>query len=89
MWVLKGTTGSTLPAGPMVPRRSQPASWTHRVPRVEWEKPTVLSGWKSCWKKKVKINMEDNKEGLEDDFPLQIGDFSGSMPIFRGVSLRK
>jgi len=48
-----------------------------------------LSGWKSCWKKKVKINMEDNKEGLEDDFPLQIGDFSGSMPIFRGVSLRK
>ena len=32
--------------------------------------------------------MEDNNEGLEDDVPLQIGDFSRSMPIFRGVSLR-
>ena len=33
----------------------------------------------------LKINMEHNYEGLEDDFPFQLGGFLGSMIIFRGA----
>ena len=34
-----------------------------------------------------KINIEPENDDLEDDFPLQMGVLSGSMLIFRGVSL--
>ena len=30
--------------------------------------------------------LEPKNGGLEDDFPFQLGDFLGSMLIFRGVS---
>ena len=33
-----------------------------------------------------KIKMEPENDGLEDDFPFQMGVFSGSMLIFRGVN---
>ena len=33
----------------------------------------------------LKINIEPENDGLEDDFPLPGGAFSGSMLIFRGV----
>ena len=32
-----------------------------------------------------KINMEPENDGLEDDVPFQLGDFSGSMLVFGGV----
>ena len=32
-----------------------------------------------------KINMEPENDGLEDDFPFQLGAFVGSTLIFRGV----
>ena len=35
-----------------------------------------------------KINIEHENDGLEDDFPFQMGVFSGSMVIFRGVVVR-
>ena len=34
-----------------------------------------------------KVDMEHNDVGLEDDIPVQLGDFLGSMLIFRGVAL--
>jgi len=33
----------------------------------------------------LKINMEPKDGGLEDDFPFQLGEFGGSMLLFRGV----
>ena len=45
--------------------------------------PKVGNSNKS-WKHR-KINMEPENDGLEDDFPFQLGVFSGSMLIFRGV----
>ena len=32
--------------------------------------------------------MEPENDGLEDDFPFQLGDFQGSMLFFRGVIMR-
>ena len=32
------------------------------------------------------MNMEPENDGLEDDFPFQMGVFSGSMLIFQGVN---
>ena len=37
------------------------------------------------WYTPLKINMEPQNGGLEDDFPFLIGSFSGSMWIFQGV----
>ena len=59
----------------------EPAWWCKlQVTKLNHVRPTRNTS-STPWK----INMEPETDGLEDDFPFQLGDLFGSMLIFRGV----
>ena len=59
--------------------------WCSRFEALKFGDIVVVAMFETCryfLDTPLKINMEHNYEGLEDDFPFQLGGFLGSMLIF-------